>query len=147
MRRTKLDGWYTRKSFPHFDVSLSFKNAQGLVQNESRVALHSYRPFVGYLDKKRKFTPNSPIKYKVKIRPIKYCSHQDGYIHYFYAKKLVNSSENYLSTKPWGKCVIGYRSGLGNNIHMAKNAFNEIRRRAHSCAIAMDIIPACKKNH
>lgn len=139
MRKPKIDGWYARKPFAHFDYPLNFEDASVLVSVPEKIAVHAFLPFIGYTDKKRRFTPNKTPKYTVKKRPIKYCSHRDGYIHSFYAKKLGQAYESYLGDKQWANCVIGYRTGLGTNIHMAKNAFNEIRKRKDCCAIAIDI--------
>lgn len=139
MRQTKQDGWYSKRSFPHLDLPLSFEKAEELVTDPTRVAQHPFRPFIGFTDKKRRFTPKAKKKYKVKKRPIRYCSHWDGYIHAYYAKLLSEKYEDYLDKSSFGKSVIGYRAGLGSNIHMAKNAFNELKMRTASCAIAIDI--------
>lgn len=139
MRRKKQEGWYAKKSFPHLDFPMGFEQAKRLVSDPAKVAVHSFKPFIGYTDRKRKFTPKSEKNYKIKKRPIKYCSHHDGYIHSYYAKELVDAYELFLSTMDWGKCVIGYRAGLGTNIHLAKNAFKEIRKRNTCVAIAIDI--------
>ncbi|MDA0240838.1 MAG: hypothetical protein O3A84_12540, partial [Proteobacteria bacterium] len=53
--------------------------------------------------------------------------------------KAAKAYEAYIAPHRWQNAVIGYRSGLGNNIHMAKNAFNEIRKRNECVAIAIDI--------
>ena len=115
MKKQKQDGWYAKKTFPHFDFPMGFEQAKELASDPAKVTKHSFKPFIGYTDIRRKFTPKSEKNYKNKERPIKYCSHHDGYIHSYYAKTLVDSYELFLSTTDWGKCVIGYRSGLGTN--------------------------------
>jgi RNA-directed DNA polymerase len=125
MKNDKQDGWYSRRSFPHFDLPLKFEDAHKLVSDPSRVVSHSFWPFLGYTDVKRRFQPEKPQKYKNKERKIRYCSHHDGYIHSYYARILTDAYEEYLNDKPWKNCVIGYRAGFGSNIHMAKNAFSE----------------------
>lgn len=139
MKNKKQEGWYRRKSFPHLDLPLGFDQAKELVSNPSKVVSHSFLPFIGYTDSKRRFTPKSEKKYVNKERPIRYCSHRDGYIHSYYAMHLAEAYESFLSKAVWAKSVIGYRSGVGTNIHMAKNAFNEIRKRETCVAIAIDI--------
>ena len=93
MKRSKQDGWYVRKSFPHFDLPLGYDQAKNLVADPSNIISHSFKPFIGYTDKKRRFTPKSAIKHKIKERAIKYCSHLDGYIHAYYARMLVDAYE------------------------------------------------------
>lgn len=139
MKTTKLDGWYARKSFPHFDLPLRFDEANDLCSNSNQVTHHPFLPFIGYTDRKRRFTPKKAKTYDVKERPIKYCCHRDGYIHSFYANILVSAYEDFLSRMDWKNCVIGYRAGLGTNIHMAKNAFGEIAKRENCVAVAIDI--------
>jgi hypothetical protein len=140
MRKIRQAGWYSRKAYPHFDLPLDFPCAEALVSDPVAVAKHSFLPFVGFTDKKRRFTPrNSIAKYKVKERDLKYCSHHDGYIHSYYAKLLQELYEAYLARHPFGSSVIGYRAGLGTNIDLAKSAFEEVRERSACVAIAIDI--------
>lgn len=139
MKRPKQDGWYVRKSFPHLDLPLAFTQAREMVTHPERVARHSFLPFLGYTDTKRRFKPKLPQKYVNKNRDIKYCSHKDGYVHSYYALQLSEKYEEFLRQSDFGKAVIGYRAGLGTNVHMAKNAFNEIKRRGNCTVLAIDI--------
>jgi len=72
VRRSKIDGWYSRKAYSHFDHPLPFEKAEALASDAS----------------------------------------------------------------PFEKSVLGYRAGLGTNIHMAAKAFGEIRKRGECAAIA-----------
>lgn len=136
MKSSKIDGWYRAKTYPHLDFPLKFEDAERLVKNQSRVISHSFLPFMGFVDSKRRFSPGNV---STKDRPIKYCSHVDGAIHSYYSYLLSSAYESYLVNKSWKNCVIGYRTGKGTNIHMAKNAFQELSKRESSTAIAIDI--------
>lgn len=136
LKNPKIGGWYRQKTFSHLDYSLDFEQARKLVESSESIASHSFLPFLGYTDSKRRYAPG---KIRSKNRDIKFCSHVDGYIHAYYAKKFSNYYESYIDHKSWKKCVIGYRSGIGTNIHMARNAFSEIIKRESCVALAIDI--------
>lgn len=139
VRQKKEDGWYSRKSFPHLDLPMNFDPAKKLVTEPKSVTSHAFKPFIGYTDRKRRFTPNQSPNHKYKERDIKYCSHVDGYIHSYYARLLTLEYEKFLNSVPWEKSVTGYRAGLGTNIHLAKNAFNEVKKRDRCVAVAIDV--------
>lgn len=139
MKRAKIDGWYQQRSFPHFDLPLDYQSARKVVSDPTRVVAHPFRPFIGYVEKVRRFRPNLPENFDVKERPIKYCSHWDGYIHSYYAKSLSRAYEKFVDDAGLSENVIGYRSGLGSNIDFANDVFSEIRSRKFCVAIAFDI--------
>lgn len=139
-RIVRTDGWYVRKSFAHFDTPLDFENAIALVSTPTRVTSHAFRPFIGYVESKRRFRKEDGRAItSTKDRPLRYCSHQDGYIHSFYAKQLSEHYERFIRDNGLTATVIGYRKGLGTNVDLAKAAFEEIRRRSSCCVIALDI--------
>ena len=140
-RVVRTDGWYVKKSFPHFDLPLTFDNAKVLASNPNDVSKHAFWPFIGYIDSKRKFArakSSAPV-ISTKDRPLRYCSHHDGYIHSYYAKNLSARYETIVQKSGLADVVVGYRKGLGTNVDLAKSAFDEIERRESSCVIALDI--------
>jgi hypothetical protein len=140
MHSKRLGGWYVRKTFPHFDLPLPFPQALELVSSPERVATHSFLPLIAFTDVKRRFTPESSVgKFKNKVRELRYCSHRDGYIHSYYSFQLQAAYENRLKLKEFGSSVLGYRSGLGNNLDMAADAIYDVRNRGTCMAIAIDI--------
>jgi hypothetical protein len=140
MKQKKRDGWYIRKSLPHFDFPLNFNDAYELVTDRSKIASHSFWPFIGYSDKKRRFRKiNKEVKISSKVRPIRYCSHVDGYIYSYYCGMLNEAYELYIRETKISPTVIAYRKGIGNNIRFARQAFDEIRRRRRSCVICLDL--------
>lgn len=133
-------GWYRRKSFAHFDLPLDFSVAGKRVQDTDYVCRRSFWPFIGYDDIKRRFrSDNGRTVVDAKKRPIKYCSHQDGYIFAYYAFLAAKRYEDYIACKPFAPSVIGYRTGLGSNIEMAHAVFNEIASRKTSVVVCLDI--------
>lgn len=149
-KRNKRDGWFRKKKYPHFDLPKSFEEALAIVTDPTRVQRHNFLPFIGYVDVKRRFrsekSPDRSIPKKLrkkiisrKERPLKYCAHTDGYIHAFYAHSLQPLYEAHVCGAALSGSVLGYRSGIGTNIHMAHDAFCEIAARQTCCAIALDI--------
>ncbi len=139
-KKPRLDGWYVKKSFPHFDQPLEFETAKSRVEDDAWVASRSFWPFLGFEDRKRRFrTINGERVADTKSRPIKYCSHVDGYVFAYYANLLQLAYEKYISGTNFDPCVIGYRRGIGTNIDMAHAAFVEVSRRRKAAAICLDI--------
>lgn len=139
-RKFRQDCWYLKKSFPHFDMPLPFEEAKSRVTDPHYVAARSFWPFIGFVEKARRFKKQKNITIvKDKERPLRYCSHHDGYIHAYYAHKLAESYEKTIEARGLKEVVIGYRKNLGTNIDMAKAAFDEIRKRGNCAVIALDI--------
>lgn len=139
-KKPRLDGWYVRKSFPHFDQPLEFEVAKRKVEDEAWVASRSFWPFLAFEDRKRRFrTVAGKRVADTKSRPIKYCSHIDGYIFAYYANQLQAAYEAHIAGKPFANSVIGYRRGIGTNIDMAHAAFADVVRRRRAAVICLDI--------
>lgn len=139
-RKDRIGGWYIKKPFAHFDLPLNYDAALSKVSDPSFIAERAFWPLIGFVDSKRRFRKEAGVAVvSTKDRPLRYCSHIDGYIHSFYANNLISSYENFLAENDLEKFVIGYRRGLGTNIDLAKSAFDEIRRRESCCVIALDI--------
>jgi RNA-directed DNA polymerase len=139
-RKVRQDGWYIKKSFPHFDLPLNFEDAKTIVTDPIYVSRKSFWPFIGFVDQKRKFKRvDGEVIVKLKERPLRYCSHHDGYIHSYYAAQLAAKYEARIKAEKIDSAVIGYRQNVGTNVHMAKAAFDEISRRGNCVVIALDI--------
>jgi hypothetical protein len=128
-----LPKWYKKKSYPHFDRPLSFDEALVLVSNPQKIKEHSFLPFISFQLKQRRFGKEP------KSRPIKYASHRDGYIFSYYASLLENLYETALVNRNISEAVLAYRSGIGNNITFAKEAFEKIHQLGNCAAIGLDI--------
>jgi hypothetical protein len=139
-KKPRLEGWYVRKYFPHFDQPLEFDVAKRKVEDEAWVASRPFWPFLGFEDRKRRFrTIDGERVADTKSRPIKYCSHVDGYVFAYYANQLQAAFERYIAGKGFAASIIGYRRGIGTNIDMARAAFAEVAKRRRAAAICLDI--------
>ena len=136
-KKEKIEGWYSRKPYPHFDQPLPFEAAKRIVSNPKAVAHHPFFPLISYDKKVRRYRGHKDRS--VKTRPIKYASHRDGYIYSFYAYKISSCYEDRITKLGLERNVIAYRKGLGNNVDFAQEAFDEIDRRGNCTAIALDI--------
>lgn len=136
-KKSKIDGWYEKKKYPHFDLPLSYERAQALVNNHQKISSHPFHPFLAYDKKARRFKGRDDVS--VKKRPIKYAAHKDGYIYSYYAKEISACYEARVDALGIDQNVIAYRSGKGNNVDFAKAAFDEIDRRGSCVAIALDV--------
>lgn len=136
-KKSKIDGWYSKKKYPHFDKPLIYEQALLLVNNQQKISSHPFYPFLSYEKTARRFKGRSDIS--VKSRPIKYAAHKDGYIYSYYAKIISEKYESRVIALGLDHNVIAYRSGKGNNVDFAKAAFDEIDRRGVCVAIAVDI--------
>lgn len=135
--------WYRCRTYLHFDPPVSKKTAANFVQNEHRVATHSFYPFISYEAVSTKFgfdTDFGSLKKKDKPRPIAYASHLDSHIYAFYSQKLSDLYEKRLSDLSLEKSVLAFRSiDKKSNIHFANDAFNEIKFLGECTALAFDI--------
>jgi len=139
-RKVREGGWYIKKPFAHFDQPLTFEIALKRVSDPVHVASRSYWPLIGFTDRKRRFRKEDDVGIvDVKERPLRYCSHHDGYVHSYYALNLTREYEKFLRDHKITDVVLAYRKGRGTNIDMAKAAFLEIEHRSESSVIALDI--------
>jgi hypothetical protein len=139
-RKVRQAGWYIKKPFAHFDLPLSFDDARAKVTDPDYVKKKPFWPFIGFVDKKRRFGKiKQQVTIKIKERKLRYCSHQDGYIYSFYAAELNKLYEAHIRAIGIDRFIIGYRRGIGTNIHMASTAFDEILVRGSCTVIAIDI--------
>lgn len=141
MAKKKPGGWYQKKKYPHFDLPLSFEEAQNLVTIPEMVARHSFYPFLAYIkeDRKLKRVQNRKKSSK-KPRPIRYASHKDGYIYAYYSMQLSQLHVAKLKEMQLDECVLAYRRDLGlSNIEFAHNAIEQIRQRGNCVVVTCDI--------
>lgn len=137
-KQPKKDGWYVSKNYPHFDLPISFAGAKRYVLNPAKIANHDFYPFLAYEIVTRRYKGKEKGASN-KERPIKYASHLDGNIYSYYGLKLGKLNEARILAHGLNECVIGYRAGLGSNIHLARKAIKEIQVRKECVAIALDI--------
>jgi hypothetical protein len=147
--RKKLGGWFSPRSYLHFDFPLSFQQAKAFVSDPEKVAQRAFLPFLSFIDKRRRFrTDNSDRSVPKRLRPrimtlkereIMYASHGDAAILSFYAHTLQQQYEIVLRAESLQDEIVAYRSGLGNNADIAADAFQEIMSRKHCTTLCIDI--------
>lgn len=137
MKKSFEPCWYRKKSYPHFDMPLSLERTVTYITNPTNIIQHSFLPFISFEIKERRFRKNR--RPETKERPIKYAAHLDGNIFSYYAYILSQEYEKVLIRLELSEVVSAYRSGIGNNITFAKEAFDLIEAFQESVAIGFDI--------
>lgn len=137
-----MEDWKPKlKHYPHFDAPLPLRKIMDIVKDPESVAKNSFYPFLKYVDVQQRFG-QSPKK-----RPIRYAARRDSYIFSYYRHLLSQKYEPKLKETGLDECIIAYRKisiskkseGGKCNIHFAKEAFEEIKRREDCYAVALDI--------
>ena len=156
--------WFKPRGYPHIDSKLSFSDKPIIsqrVKDTKYVASHAFLPLLYKTITSRRFkkvgldlvghpiySHNKEGKSTKKVRPIHFASHIDAQIYAYYSQRILGPAyEKKLGEiEGLSDCVSAYRSietpdkkGNKCNIHFAKDAFDEIKRRGECVAIAMDI--------
>lgn len=116
--------------YAHFDKKISLNSAWNYITNPSKVAKHSFFPFIHYDQVFYKFSKKQgENKVKDKVRPICYSAHIDRYIYKYYGFLLNEKYNQYVDKEGVSNSVAAYRTNLHkNNIHFAKEAFDFIKK-------------------
>lgn len=140
LRKTKRDGWFLARSYPHFDYPWPFEKAAAYVADAKAVRRHSFLPLLSFKQKRRRYSTRSgePVV-KEKVRELAIPSHVDGYIFAWYALQLSRKYEALLQSEELQHCVLAYRAGIGTNITFARDAFGDIAGRSACLAVALDL--------
>lgn len=132
-RIAKRDGWFSEKAYQHFDLPWKFERALDYVSDHTNIENHSFLPFLSFEIVVRRFDGTT------KSRPIRFASHRDNYVYGYYAKRLNILYEKQLQDNELSRCVLAYRSGIGNNISFANEAFSQILSLGTCVAIGFDV--------
>ena len=141
-----------QKSYLHFDYPLSPEKTFSFVTNPKNIEKHSFFPFIhfelsSYKIKKEGYKivngekAITVKKQPSKIRPIKYSAHLDGHIYAYYATLMSENYEKLLVEKKISDSILAFRKlpNSPNNIHFAKNVFDEIKNRNDCSILCIDI--------
>lgn len=158
--------WFKDRGYPHFSnrTPLSVKkNCSIYVSNKSKVATHSFLPLIfkeikqrrykistikGIIRRSHKSEKNNEIVSNTKIRKILYASHLDSHIYSYYAQNIITPEyEKILKNNPkLSHAISGYRQiptddnlKFKNNVHFAKDIFDEVKKRGNCVVLAYDI--------
>jgi len=129
---------YKYKSYAHFDSKKKVNNWIKYIEDPNRIIRHGFYPFVHYILKTWKYD-NSIDDTKTKPRDINYAAHIDRYIYEYYNSLLNFAYNDYAKSNGINKCSVAYRNNLHkNNIHIAKEVFNHIKKSKDSFIIVSD---------
>lgn len=141
-----------QKFYLHFDYPISSEKIFTYVTNPLNIEKHAFYPLIHFELSTQKIKKNGfkivkgkkqtiVEKQLPKIRPIRYSAHIDGHIYAYYAFLMSENYEKLLLEKGIYESVLAFRKlpNSPNNIHFAKNVFDEIKNRQHCSALCIDI--------
>jgi hypothetical protein len=160
--RKKSKDWFRVKRYPHIGLPLVGKSrswVQAYVQDQGKIATHSFLPFVHKIAIVRRFrkeichdgTRSVLRKPSEKKRELYYSSHLDSNIYSYYAELISKKYENKLKDFQIDDCVTAYRRISLNplnsksrnkcNVDFANDVFSYIKNASvnHIVAITFDI--------
>ncbi|MFC4097082.1 reverse transcriptase/maturase family protein [Euzebyella saccharophila] len=164
---TKKKDWFKDRKYIHFTNRTpggAKKGIEKFLSKPKNISRHSFSPLIqkSLSNRRYKFSFDSGGNYRRshksyekgqyvsnrKIRTILYATHLDSQIYSYYSQKVLSPMyEDYLARDPHlYEAVTAYRSikeessDFGkNNVHFARDVFNEIKKRKECVALAMDI--------
>lgn len=158
--------WFKDRGYPHFTNRTPKpirNNIERYVSNSRKVASHSFSPLILKEIKQRRYKLSdfkgvkrrSHKKIKkgktvsnTKVRDILYATHIDAHIFSYYSQEIIAPKyENELSKdKLLSDSITAYRQiktddnlKFKNNVHFAKDVFDEIKKRQNCVAVVLDI--------
>lgn len=137
-------------------------NVERYISHVDKVAKHSFYPLIFKEIKQRRYKlsdfdgverhshkkmSDGKILQNAKIREILYATHIDAHIYSYYTKKLSEKYETYLTENLHiSDSISAYRqirtlcnTKFKNNVHFAKDVFDEIKQRENCVALCFDI--------
>lgn len=117
------------RKYAHFDKRTSLKKSWNYITNPSKVAKHSFYPFIHYTLTFKKYNGTSV---KLKERELCYSAHLDRCIYQYYGFLLNQKYNQYSERHGFSSSAIAYRNNMQgrNNIHFANHAFDFIKQCA-----------------
>lgn len=159
--------WFKDRGYPHFTNKTPMSVREQIkryVDNPKKVAKHSFSPLIFKEIKQRRFkfsefdgelirshkkkNKNGEIVSNSKIRQILYATHIDAHIYSYYTQQIITPKyEVYLKQNQLlSNSITAYRQietedkvKFKNNVHFAKDVFDEIKRRDNCVALVLDI--------
>jgi len=162
----QVKDWYKDRGYTHFSNKTPIserKKIKRYVSNPKMVSGHSFLPllfkeikqrrykesdFKGEIRRSHKKIKNGKIISNTKIREILYATHIDAHVYSYYTQKIITPKyEEYLQQNQLlSNCITAYRKietddkvKYKNNVHFAKDVFDEIKRRDNCVALVLDI--------
>lgn len=165
MKNNEKD-WFKYRGYPHFTNKISLKDKPKInnyIKNKKNIARHSFSPLIFKEIKQRRYKAsefnnivrrshkkikNNNIVSNTKIREILYATHIDAHIFSYYTQKIITPKyEAFLKTNiNLSESITAYRQiptsdnlKFKNNVHFAKEVFEEIKFRKECVALVLDI--------
>lgn len=162
----KEKDWFKDRGYPHFSnkTPLSVrKEVERYISNPKKIAKHSFSPLIfkeikqrrykasdfnGEIKRSHKKIKNGAMVSNTKIRDILYATHIDAHIYSYYTQQIITPKyETYIKqNSTLSDSVTAYRQietddkvKFKNNVHFAKDVFDEIKRRENCVALVLDI--------
>ena len=163
---TEQKDWFKDRGYPHFTnktpVSVR-NNVLRYVSNPKKVSQHSFSPLIfkeirqrryklsdfnGVKRRSHKKLEDGKTVSNTKIRKILYATHIDAHVYAYYAQKIITPKYEAIlkEDKVLDKSVTAYRQiqtedklKFKNNVHFAKDVFNEIKNRKNCVSLVLDI--------
>ncbi|WP_430408992.1 reverse transcriptase domain-containing protein [Kordia sp.] len=162
----KQKDWFKDRGYLHFSNKTPLrvrKSVFNYVSNSKKVASHSFYPLIFKEIKQRRYKESSfeeiirrshkkwkdgKIVSNTKIREILYTTHIDAHVYSYYTQKIITPKyEYYLKQNALlSDSITAYRQiktdddiKFKNNVHFAKDVFDEIKRRKNCVALVLDI--------
>ena len=166
MKKKKEKDWFKDRGYPHFSnkTPISVRgNVEKYISSPTNITKHSFCPLIFKEIKQRRYkesifneeTRRSHKKLKdgklvsnTKIREILYATHIDAHIYSYYTQKIITPKyEVYLKKNSLlSNSITAYRQietedklKYKNNVHFAKDVFDEIKKRENCVALVLDI--------
>ena len=137
MRKMNIEEWVFRpktvakskKYYAHFDCRTDMQKAAKYVTDPEWVSRHGFYPFIHYKKDCSKYSSKGKNDKK---RDICYAAHIDRCILQYYCYLMNEVYNNRIREYQIEDVSVAYRSDLGlNNIHLAKQAFDFIKKNKH----------------
>ncbi|OFN05351.1 hypothetical protein HMPREF2626_03525 [Aerococcus sp. HMSC062A02] len=127
---------YKMKPYKHIDRPIRIQKAKSYVMSPTKVAKHSFLPFISYVLSNEKWTgiPNNELEgrpIKIKERQIMYAGHFDSYIYKYYSQLLNCKYTDYLKQNNLDRVATAYRNNKSgeSNINFAAEVINFIKQQ------------------
>jgi len=157
--------WFKDRGYPHFSNKTPLsdrKDIESYISNPNNISKHSFYPlifkeisqsryklsdFSGVERRSHKKIKDGKIVSNKKIREILYATHIDAHIYSYYTQSLSIKYEEYLKENLHiSSSISAYRqirtlcdTKFKNNVHFAKDIFDEITKRQNCVALCFDI--------
>lgn len=167
MKKNKEKDWFKDRGYPHFSNKTPKsvrKKVLHYISNPKKVTTHSFLPLIYKEIKQRRYKESEfngilkrshkkqnkegKIVSNTKIRPILYATHIDAHIYSYYTQNIIGPKyESYLNkNKSLSDSITAYRRietddkvKFKNNVHFAKDVFDEIKKRENCVALVLDV--------